>query len=227
MNSKDSDYIKVLLTILGQRLTQVLVWVIASLTLACSSAFLAFLVGPLLRVVFGGETLQWSPILRTIFGEPPAIALVKVYLPWLIAMCSLIKALSYFIERISRASLVRHVGRKLRQNLLIWGTSKSQDQRLEQGQGDLQHRLTIDVERLEYWLDQHGASLVRDGVAVIILVISTIALSGYIALIVFSVYPLLILPIIALSKRLKKAASGQLSTAKILHRFGLNMLNCT
>lgn len=219
MNSKDSDYVKVLLTILGQRLIQVFVWVIASLVLACSSAFLAFLVGPLLRVVFGGETLHWSPILRTIIGEPPAIALVKLYLPWLIAMCSLIKALSYFVERISRASLVRHVGRKLRQNLLLWGTSQSQDQRLEQGQGDLQHRLTIDVERLEYWLDQHGASLVRDSVAVITLVVSTITLSGYIALIVFSVYPLLILPIIALNRRLKKAASGQLSTAKVLHRW--------
>ena len=224
VNSKVNErggrfYIRALIHILGQKKSQISVWVIASLLLALSSAFLAFLVGPLLRVIFGGETLQWSPILRTVLGEPPALSVVKTYLPWLITICSLLKAFSYLLERISRAHLVRYVGRRLRQHLLNWGISRSQDQRLSTGQGDLQHRLTIDVERFENWLDQHGASLIRDSVAVVTLVISTVALSGYIALVVFSIYPILIFPIINLNRRLKKAASGQLSTAKVLHKW--------
>ncbi len=208
-----------LLPILGYKKQHMLIWVVASLVLALSSACLAFLVGPLLRVVFGGEVLKWSPILSHFFGEPPPISVIKNYLPFLIAICSLLKAISFFIERLSRAHLVRHTARILRQNLLVWGSQLSSDQRSMFGQGDLQHRLTIDVERFESWLDQHGACLVRDSVAVLVLVMSTIALSGYIALAVFSVYPLLIIPMISLNKRLKKAASGQLSTAKVLHRW--------
>lgn len=190
-----------------------------SLALAMSSAALTFLVGPLLRVVFGGEQLQWSPLLDRLFGEAPSLIVVRSYLPWLIALVAGVKAISYFFERITRAFMVRATGRRLRLHIIHWAIQLSYDELEAFGKGDLQHRLTVDVERFEQWLDQHGASLIRESINVLALLLSAILVSGYIGLIILCLYPFLIIPILVLSQRLKRAANQQFSTAKSLHQW--------
>jgi ATP-binding cassette, subfamily C, bacterial CydD len=203
--------------ILGRLLLQkprrLALWVVATILLAFASAAVAFLVGPLLRIVFGGSSFKWSPLMTSFIGKPPSIEEVRFILPWLIGITSIIKACSYLVERISRAAITREIGRALRHQILHWGV----DQHMNVGQGDFQHRLTVDVERFEVWLDQNGASLFRDGLNVCVLFISAIMLSGYIGILVLTLYPLLIIPILRLNKSLKQAARGNISTARELH----------
>ncbi len=175
------------------------------------------MVGPILRVIFGGESLHWSPLLTSILGPPPSLEEVRKQLPWLIALTAMIKASSFFGERVIRGHLIRCLGRRLRRLILSWAIDLRLDERLAVGQGEIQHRLTVDVERVERWLDKGGASLFRDGLTTLSLLLSMILLSGYLGLVTLLIYPLLITPILLLNKRLKQAARGEISTAHSLH----------
>ena len=194
-------------------------WCGAVLVLGISSALLAFLVGPLLRVIFGGESLSWSPLLHATWGPPPDLDQVRSYLPWLIGGVALIKALSFYCERVTRGMIVRQTGRSLRIHLMRWALALSEDQRRALGQDEVRARLTVDVERVERWLESGGAALIRDGLQVILLAMSAIMVSGWAGVIIMSVYPVLILPIIWASRRLKRAARQEISSAHQLGRW--------
>lgn len=208
-----------LLRVLMRERRPFLLWLLSAFSLAISSAAITFLVGPILRVIFGGESLTWSPWMRSAFGTPPPLTTVKWALPWLIALTASIKALSFYYERTVRAMLVRRVGRYLRSSVLEWGLAQNLDQSLSYGQGELCHRLTVDVERVERWLDNGGASLLRDSLTSLSLIVSMLLLSGYLGLVTLLIYPLLIIPILSINKKLKHAARGDISTAHELHRW--------
>ena len=121
-------------------------WGGAVLVLGCSSALLAFLVGPLLRVIFGGEALSWSPLLHTMWGPPPTLLQVKASLPWLISIVALVKAISFYGERVIRGIVVRQVGRALRIRLMRWAIDLSEDERRALGQDEVRARLTVEAD---------------------------------------------------------------------------------
>lgn len=194
-------------------------WVLCVALLALSSAALAALVGPLLRVVFGGEQLEWSPLLSDMLGSPPSVSSLRSALPWLIGATASLKAVSFYGERVTRASITRHVGYQLRASLLGWALQLSEDERRALGQGEVRERLTVDVERVERWVELGGAGGLRDGAQVIALACSALVLSGWAGLVVLTVYPLLIAPIIWVGRKLKRAARQEISSARHLGRW--------
>ena len=194
-------------------------WGAAVIALGASSALLAFLVGPILRVIFGGASLSWSPLLHAIWGAPPSLDRVKSLLPWLIASVALLKAISFYSERTLRGHIVRKTGRALRVRLMRWVLDLSEDERRALGQDEIRARLTVDVERVERWLELGSATLIRDGLQVMLLAVSAVMVSGWAGVIMISVYPILIAPIIWASRRLKRAARQEISSAHQLGRW--------
>ena len=95
----------------------------------------------------------------------------------------------------------------------------SEDERRALGQDEVRARLTVDVERVERWLEYGGASLIRDGLQVVLLSISAVMVSGWAGMMIMSVYPVLIAPIIWASRRLKRAARQEISSAHQLGRW--------
>ena len=209
-----------LLHLLKKTRWHLITWAFSSTCLGISSAAIAFLVGPLLRIIFGGEELAWSPLLSYCFGTPPSVQAIRNALPWLIAMISIMKATSFYCERVYRGKIARSMGRSLRLNLLIWSEKLDLDQRLSLGHDDLRQRLTVDVERVERWLEGGAAALLRDGLQVIFLTVSLLVAGGWIGLVILTIYPLAITPIFWAGKRLKDAAKKEISSAHQLGRWG-------
>ena len=195
-------------------------WLVSSIILALSTALITFITGPLLRVIFGGETLHWSPWIKYFLSAPPDLESIKYALPWLIAGVALLKAFSFFSERVSRGYLVRKIGREIRKQVLEWSFQLSYDEKLSLGQGEIQHRLTKDIERVEVWLELSGASLIRDSINVVFLIICIVITSGYIGLLILTIYPILILPILLFHKKIKLAAKQDISSTHDLYLWG-------
>lgn len=197
----------------------VALWLLCVTLLGLSTAALAFLVGPLMRVIFGGEQLAWSPLLVNLVGSPPNLETFRQLLPWLIAALALLKALSFYGECVLRGLWVRRVSHSIRRSLLNWLDQLSLDEQLALGQGDIQQRLTIDVDRVEKWMDGSAAALLRDGFQALLLALSAPLLGGWVGLAILVIYPLLITPLLLARKRLKLAAHSDVSSVQELGRW--------
>ena len=194
---------------------------LASLALALSGGAYGLLVGPLLRLAFGGEAPAWPPPLRPHLPPPPSAELVRAWLPWLIGLTALCKGAAQLAQRVSLAALSAGFARLVRARLAWALLSAPLDAREGAGEAHLHALLTGHVERLERWVEDGVAPLWRDGAQVLTLALTSYLVSGELGLLVLGLYPLLFAPIALVGTRLRRAARAELSSAAALSRWAL------
>lgn len=186
-----------------------IVWGAASVTLALSSAAYGLLVGPLLRVAFGGG-LPALPSVVERLGSALTLEGLQAVLPWAIAGTSAVKGLAYYLERYSLSSLAIAYTHGTRTQLISSIRGRSIDELEEKGRGTLQGYVTHDLAHLEAWVSDGWAPILRDGLQVIALTITALVVSGEVGGWVLVIYPALMLPLLSLRRHLKSRARGEL-----------------
>ena len=200
---------------------------LASVALALSGGAYGLLVGPLLRLAFGGEAPAWPPPLRPHLPPPPSADDVRAWLPWLIALTALCKGAAQLTQRVSLAALSAGFGRLVRARLAWALLSAPLDAREKVGEAHLHALLTGHVERLERWVEDGVAPLWRDGAQVLTLALTSYLVSGELGLLVLGLYPLLFAPVALVGARLRRAARAELSSAAALSRWALAHVRAT
>ena len=203
----------------------ILCWGLWSILLAVCVALHGFLVGPLLRSLFGGDPFQW-PIWIRAYIEPIYSAQDLIHsLPWWIIGVSIGKALSFYGQKYTLFKITYQIGQSLRVRLTQISLTWSIDQQINQSQAQIHRRFTHDVEQVEKWIEEGIAPLIRDGLQILGLLTCALIVGGYVGLIVLLIYPFLFLPIVQIAKALKKASRLEISSAEHMGDWTLNHLH--
>ncbi|MBM4290586.1 MAG: hypothetical protein FJ138_03400, partial [Deltaproteobacteria bacterium] len=193
----------------------------ASAALAAAGGAYGLLVGPLLRLAFGGEPPAWPPALRPHLPPPPSAEVVRAWLPWLVALAALLKGAAQLGQRLALAALSAGFGRAVRARVAWALVEAPLDAREAAGEARLHSLLTRHVERLERWVEEGVAPLWRDGAQVLTLALTAYVVSGELGLLVLALYPLLFAPVALVGARLRRAARAELSSAQALSGWAL------
>lgn len=194
------------------------VWMFSSLLLALTTSAYGFLVGPLLRIAFNGGLPELPQGLES-FLPTLSIQQLRQLLPWAIALVSLLKGLAYFVEKYSLASLSTIYSHSQRTQLLEQISNLSIDTLQNHGQGILHNFLTNDIEKLEHWVIDGWAPIIRDGLQIIALALTALLVSGEVGIWVLLIYPTLMIPLLSLRRRLKYRTRGELKEFRQLSQW--------
>ena len=192
-------------------------WLCASLALALSTAAYALCAGPALRALFGGAALRWPSLLEGFLPTPPGHVLLRLWLPVALVAAAVIKAVSFYFQRVTLERIQATLRRRLRLAAVHHCWRLRPETLAAQGEARLTHLFTVELKLIEEWLAQALAPLVRDGAQALTLVITAVLIHPPLALLTVSVYPLLFWPIIRLSKRIRRASRESVSESASLH----------
>jgi subfamily B ATP-binding cassette protein MsbA len=174
--------------------------VCASLVSALATAAYAWLVGPLLRAVLTGAPVELAGV--TLPGE----RLLRV-LPALVVAVAVIKAAAGFLQGGWMQRLGQRVMADLRAflygRLLGWPPAFFE----QRHSGELLTRFTADVPLVEFAVTQALSSYVRDGLQILALLGTCLAIDAKLFLLTFVVVPLTVLPVRRFARSLKRVAT--------------------
>lgn len=193
-------------------------WLTSSVSLALTSAAYGFLVGPLLRLAFGGGLPELPSSLGALLNHLTLDELRRG-LPWLIAVVSALKGASYYLERYSLSLLSMSFSHDQRARLLSYVRGCSVDLLDEKGHGVLQGYFINDMLLLERWVTEGWAPVLRDGLQVLALAVTALMVSGEVGGWVLLIYPLLMIPLLSLRRHLKRRARGELRELRALSQW--------
>ncbi|MET0403097.1 MAG: ABC transporter ATP-binding protein [Cystobacter sp.] len=171
----------------------------ASLVAAVATSFYAWLVGPLLRAVLTGGSVELAGV-RLPGGELLGV------LPVLVVGVAALKAGANYLQGGWMQRLGQRVIADLRsslyERLLSWPPAFYERQHT----GELLTRFTADVPLVEFSVTQALSSYLRDGLQIVALLVSCLLIDPKLFLITFVVVPLTVLPVRAFTRSLKKVA---------------------
>ncbi|MCB9549100.1 MAG: ABC transporter ATP-binding protein [Myxococcales bacterium] len=174
--------------------------------LALTAAAQGALVGPLLRALFGGETLAWPAGLAPYLPPPPSVETLRVALPGLLVLVAVAKGLAQHQHAVTTARLGQAVVTDLRLRLHRRLLDLPPDAVSALGAADLITRVTTDVRAVEALAVEGVASRLRDGAQVAALLVLCLVIEWRLALLVFSIYPLIFWPVARVGRALRRAA---------------------
>ncbi len=175
--------------------------VLWSVLLALTTACYGLLVGPALRILFGGDSVSWPSALPL-----PSLETLRRWLPYGLIAVALLKGLAAYQQSVLTTRLGQLITRELRESFFAHVLKLSPDTIDRLGIGELSSRMMEDVERCEQWITKGLSAYVRDTLQVIALILVCFSLDVTLSVIAFGVYPLVVLPIIKFSKRLRGVA---------------------
>jgi ABC-type multidrug transport system fused ATPase/permease subunit len=177
-----------------------------SVVVAVATASYGLLVGPVLRALFGGESLVWPNLLAPHLPTPPTVETLRSTLPWLVVAVAALKGLAHHRQIVGTARLGQRVVLELRTRVYQRILAFPPDVARQMGLGVLSSHVINDTAAVERWLTQGRLRQIRDGVQLIALLAVCLTLEPRLALVTFGIYPLVFLPIAALGRRLRRAA---------------------
>ncbi|HSB20898.1 MAG TPA: ABC transporter ATP-binding protein [Anaeromyxobacteraceae bacterium] len=180
--------------------------------LAAATAAYANLLGPVLDFLFTGKTRAVASLgkllpagadLGTWLGGLDR-AQVLALLPLVIVAVSLVKGLAYFGQFYLMGSVGQRVVADLRIALFehLLGLSPAFFSRRHSG--DLMSRFSADVQAVEVAVSNAIASYIRDGLTVVVMLVTCFILDWRLSLMAFVAVPVTILPVVRIAQRLKK-----------------------
>ena len=184
--------------------------VLASLVAASAGGLWASLVGPLLRSLIGGGATTWGPFTLTDQDLTRAVPLAIVGLAAVKAVAGWLH--TGLMSRVSQGVLSR-LRRELYEHLLHLPPGWFE----QRHSGELLSRFTADVAQLEFSAGQALASVTKDTLQVLALLVVCWVTDWRLFLVLFVVLPGTIIPVSRFARRAKKAATqtqsslGQLS----------------
>ncbi|MGO8968837.1 MAG: ABC transporter ATP-binding protein [Myxococcaceae bacterium] len=172
---------------------------LAAAVSAAAAAGYAWLVGPLLKGVLLGGTVQLGPV------ELPTTTWRWV-LPAAVMAAALVKATAQFLQTGWMQSVGQRVLAAFRAEVfehLVWVPARTLEDR---SSGDVVARLTADVAQLEFAVTQGLTSYVREGLQLLALLVLCAALDWRLFVLSFLVLPVTLVPVLRFARAVKRVA---------------------
>jgi subfamily B ATP-binding cassette protein MsbA len=183
--------------------------------LAVTTALYVNLLGPVLSFLFTGD----KGAVRTLGSFVPASAgferwldqvdraSILGYLPLVVIAVSLLKGAAYFGQFYLMGMVSQRVVADIRRALFDHVLTLSPSFFGKHHSGELLSRFSADVGSIESAATNAIASYIRDGLTVVVMLVNCFILDWRLSLMAFGAVPLTLLPIVRLSKRLKKVTT--------------------
>jgi subfamily B ATP-binding cassette protein MsbA len=180
--------------------------------LSITTAIYVNLLGPVLDFLFTGRSQAIATLGRFV---PSAVgfeqwlatvdrARLLSFVPVLLISVSLVKGLAYFGQFYLMGMISQRIVADVRRALFDHILSLSPSFFAKRHSGDLLSRFSSDVGSIEMAATNAVASYFRDGLTIVVMLVNCFILDWRLSLMAFGAVPLTLLPIIRLSKRLKK-----------------------
>jgi subfamily B ATP-binding cassette protein MsbA len=188
-----------------------------------NSAYMT-LIGPFLEFLFTGSTGSVGSIGKFLpegLGAAEALAgadrgQVLAFVPLVMVGVALVKGVAAFGQFYLMGMLGQRVVADLRRALFDHLLTLSPGFYSKRHSGDLMSRFSADVGAVEVAITNSVASYFRDGLTVVVMLVTCFWLDWRMSLVVFCVVPVTLVPVVRLAKRLKRATvQGQASIGQI------------
>ncbi|MDP3290510.1 MAG: ABC transporter ATP-binding protein, partial [Sulfuricurvum sp.] len=165
--------------------------------------YVMVLIGILLTVTATAGTAQiMQPLMDNMFIKKEADMLYII--PALLVGIYVIKSLGRYLQAVYNTYIGMHIVSRLRENLLDKIVHMDMQFLYTNRSGELISRITNDIARIQYFVSTMMPELVRESLTVVALVGYVIYLNATLAFWALFVMPVLIFPIIKITKRLKR-----------------------
>jgi len=178
---------------------RVIVALVAAAISAAAAATYAWLVGPLLKGVLLGGSVQLGPVELQTHAW-------RWVLPLAVVAAALVKATAQFLQTGWMQSVGQRVLAAFRAEVfehLVWVPPRTLEDR---SSGDMVARLTADVAQLEFAVTQGLTSYVREGLQLLALLVLCAALDWRLFILSFVVLPVTLVPVLRFARAVKRAA---------------------
>jgi subfamily B ATP-binding cassette protein MsbA len=190
------------------------------LVLAGTTAAYAQLLGPALDFLFTGRVTAVANLgkfvpasldVREMLARVDRQQFLSV-LPFLVVGLSLVKGVAYFGQFYLMGMVSQAVVADLRKALFDHLLSLSPGYFSRRHSGDLMSRFSADVGAVEMAVTNAVASYIRDGMTVVVMLVSCFVLDWKLSLVVFGAVPVTLFPVIRLARKLKRVTTQSQST---------------
>jgi len=171
----------------------------AAVLSAVATALYAYLVGPLLKSLLAHSKIQWGP-----FSVQRSELVWK--LPLLIAVLSLVKGTSQWLQSGWTQSTAQHLTADLRRDLFARLLTLPPSFFDAHHSAELLSRFTADVAKVEFSASQTLTSYLRDLLQILALLGTCLWLDARLFLLAFVLLPVAIFPVARFARSLKKVA---------------------
>ena len=177
--------------------------------MALLTASYGILVGPLLRAMFGGSGLAWPEALSGFLPRPPSVEQLRVVLPPLLVLCAVGKGVSSYLYSVSLAQFVQSSVRFWREGVHSRIMGNCPGRVSFEGASYTNHAILAEVSSIGDVLREGLLAGVRDVLQVFFLVGVCFVIDWGMAMVVFLVYPIAIVPIAIIGRRMKSTTSEE------------------
>ena len=183
--------------------------------LSLTTAIYVNLLGPVLDFLFTGKSQAVATLGKFIpstvgfeqWLQTVDRARLLSLLPIVVVAVALVKGLAYFGQFFLMGMVSQRVVADIRRSLFDHVLTLSPSFFAKRHSGDLLSRFSSDVGSIEMAATNAVASYLRDGLTVVVMLVNCFILDWRLSLMAFGAVPLTLLPIIRLSKRLKKVTA--------------------
>jgi subfamily B ATP-binding cassette protein MsbA len=191
---------------------------VCMLVLAVSTAAYAYLVGPLLRFLTGGQVEGLATLARFVGQDPAALDRTALLLlvPAAMLVLGLAKGVAYFGQFYLMGMIAQKVVRTLRERVFGHLLALAPQDLAAQRTGDLLARFGTDLYGIELALTYSFSSYLRDSLQVVVLVAACFFLDWRLSLVAFGLVPVAVLPLARLARKLRRTTKrGQESVGRL------------
>ncbi len=190
------------------------------LVLALTTAVYVNLLGPVMEFLFTGKAASASTL---DYLTPPGLELGRVlqtvdrrqlllWLPAVVVTVAVVKGLAFFGQFYLMGMAAQRIITDVRQALFDRLLALSPSFFARRHTGDLMSRLSNDVQSVEIAVSTAIASYVRDGLTVAVMLVNCFLLDFKLSLITLVAVPVTLVPVVRLSRRLKKVTTQSQAT---------------
>jgi subfamily B ATP-binding cassette protein MsbA len=188
--------------------------------LSASTAAYVYLMGPVLEFLFTGRTQavaglsRFAPASLDLAGKLATLERSQVLaaVPWIILGVAAVKGVAFFGQAFLMGMAGQRVMADLRRALFDHLLSLSPAFYARRHSGDILARFNSDVGMVDLAITMALPGYVRDGLTVLVMLVACFLLDWRMSLVAFGAIPLTLLPVVRLTRRLRRVTGQAQST---------------
>jgi subfamily B ATP-binding cassette protein MsbA len=190
------------------------------LVLSAATALYVNLLGPTLDFLFTGRTGSVSSMARFLPDRVNVDAFLATVdrrrmlaiLPAVIVVVALVKGLAYFGQSFLMATASQRMIADMRRAMFENVIRLPPAFHSKHHSGDLISRFSADVHHVQLAITDAVATYARDGLTVVVMLVNCFVLDWQLSLVAFGAIPATLLPVIRISKRLRRSTGDSITT---------------
>ncbi len=202
------------------------------IVLASATSAYVNLLGPALDFLFTGRTTAAAALGHLLpdgFDLPARLEAVDrrqilSFLPFVILSVSLVKGLAYFGQFFLMGVISQRIVADLRKALFAKLVRLPPAFHVHHHSGDLLSRLSTDVQMVQLAVTDAITTYLRDGITVVVMLVSCFVLDWKLSLMVFGAVPLTLLPVTRIAKRLRRNTGASMASLGFISELALEAL---